>query len=217
MENVTIEVCCDGLEHVRDAALRSAKGQETVCGMVPRRVEFCSDLSIGGITPSHEEISASTKLGIPVNVLVRPRGGNFVYSDEEFDTIAADIRFCADAGANGVVIGALDQDGKIDKVHMAPLFDLARSLGLKVTFHRAIDRNADMMAALEDVLSLGPDLILTSGGAKSAWEGRETIARMVRRCAGTGTQILAGAGVSPENARALVEATGVTQIHGSRL
>ena len=199
-----VEICADGLGAARDAVRAGAD-----------RIELCEDLSCGGITPSHEVLDEAASLGVPVNVLIRPRGGDFVYNYAEIRSILFNIAYCGNVGVNGVVIGALTPEGRVDVPLCRDFIDLARSYGLSVTFHRAIDRSADIMEALDDVLSLGVDRILTSGGADSAPEGAAVIRRMVERAEGKAI-ILAGAGITPENAVELVNATGVTEIHGSR-
>ena len=199
-----VEICCDGLEAARVAV-----------GAGADRIELCTDLACGGITPPHEILDEAVTLGVPVNVLIRPREGDFVYNDSEIHHILFNIAYCGNVGVNGVVIGALTDDGRVDIPLCKDIVDLARSYGLSITFHRAIDRTADIMEALDDVLSLGVDRILTSGGAESAPEGKEIIKKMVKR-AGNKAIILAGAGITPENATELIEYTGVKEIHGSR-
>lgn len=200
-----VEICCDGLE----AAMAAV-------GARADRIELCADLSCGGLTPPHEVLDSAVTLGVPVNVLIRPREGDFVYSDSEIHHILFNVAYCGNVGVNGVVIGALTDDGMVDMPLCKDIVDMARSYGLSVTFHRAIDRTVDIMSALDDVLSLGVDRVLTSGGAESAIEGRETIKQMVQR-AGDRAVILAGAGVTPENAADLIKFTGVKEIHGSRV
>lgn len=200
-----VEICADGLGAARDAVRSGAD-----------RIELCEDLSCGGITPSHEVLDEAASLGVPVNVLIRPRGGDFVYNYAEIRSILFNIAYCGNVGVNGVVIGALTPDGRVDVPLCRDFIDLARSYGLSVTFHRAIDRTADIMEALDDVLSLGVDRILTSGGAESAPEGKEIIRKMVKK-AGNKAIILAGAGITPENAKDLIKYTGVKEIHGSRV
>ena len=200
-----VEICCDSLEAAREAA-----------GAGADRIELCADLPCGGITPPHEVLDEAVTLGVPVNVLIRPRGGDFVYGDSEIHHILFNIAYCGNAGANGVVIGALTDDGRIDMPLCRDIVDMARSYGLSITFHRAIDCAADIMEALDDVLSLGVDRVLTSGGAASAPEGCRTIRKMVERAAGKAI-ILPGAGITAENAKELIEFTGVTEIHGSRI
>jgi len=135
-----IEICCDCIEAAKKAVEAGAK-----------RIELCSDLSIGGITPPYSEIEeAAAKLGTAVNVLVRPRGGDFVYNEAEMEKMLREIAFCGGAGVNGVVIGALTPEGKIDVPLCREFVSMARSYGLEITFHRAIDE------AIAKALSLVP-------------------------------------------------------------
>lgn len=217
---ITVEICCDGA----DAALAAFEAGAD-------RVELCREKGIGGVTPLRDDIRRTVEASGDrrVHVLVRPRGGDFVYSESELQQMLSDIAFCAEAGADAVVVGALTRAGKIDIAAGERLVRAAQEAGLDVTWHRAIDVAADPLDALEDVLSLGVDRVLTSGGAPSAWEGRETIAAMVVRCeqrflegleADEPAQkviILPGAGVTADNVRGLLEATGATEVHGSRL
>ncbi|NLZ51206.1 MAG: hypothetical protein GX899_05835 [Rikenellaceae bacterium] len=134
-----IEICCDGIEAAKKAVEAGVK-----------RIELCSDLSIGGITPPYSEIDVAAKLGTAVNVLVRPRGGDFVYNEAEIEKMLREIAYCGGAGVNGVVIGALTPEGKIDVPLCHEFIYLARSYGLEITFHRAIDE------AIANALSLVP-------------------------------------------------------------
>lgn len=208
-----IEICSENIEI-------ALKAQEK--GAI--RVELCNNLSIGGITPSYEEIEqARRQLNIGLNVLIRPRGGDFCYSAAEISRILRDIEFCGslitEEGkvVDGVVIGALARDRSIEYGACSEMFAAACQYGLSTTFHRAIDRSRDIFKALEKVIDLGADRVLTSGGAKSAFEGRDTIAQMVQMSVGSGTLIMAGAGITPENARQIIAETSVPEIHGSRL
>ena len=208
-----IEICSENIEI-------ALKAQEK--GAI--RVELCNNLSIGGITPSYEEIEqARSQLNIGLNVLIRPRGGDFCYSAAEISRILKDIEFCGslitEEGKvmDGVVIGALARDRSIEYGACSEMFAAACQYGLSTTFHRAIDRSRDIFKALEKVIDLGADRVLTSGGAKSAFEGRDTIAQMVQMSVGSGTLIMAGAGITPENARQIIAETSVPEIHGSRL
>jgi len=206
-----VEICCDGIGAARRAVWRGA-----------RRVELCADLSCGGITPTFTDIFSALNLGVPVNVLIRPRQGNFVYSCEEVEKMSREIAACGQVGMNGVVIGALAPDGRVDLPVCRDLIALARSYGLSVTFHRAVD---EALAAgvppeglMEDILSLGVDRILTSGGAANAYDGRFTIARMAEIARRAGSCIvMPGGGVTPENLAAILGATGAAEVHGSRL
>jgi len=208
-----IEICSENI----DIAL---KAQEK--GAL--RVELCNNLSIGGVTPSYEEIEkARRQLNIGLNVLIRPRGGDFCYSAAEISRILRDIEFCGslitEEGkvVDGVVIGALARDRSIEYGACSEMFAAACEYGLSTTFHRAIDRSRDIFKALERVIDLGVNRVLTSGGAESAFEGRKTIAQMVQLSVGSGTLIMAGAGITPENAGQIIAETSVPEIHGSRL
>ena len=162
-----IECCCTSVGEVTEAVAGGAS-----------RIELCENLEVGGITPSSRLIRQVLDVcPLPVNVLVRPRGGDFVFSEEEEEQMKQDIRNCKELGVNGVVIGALLGDGSIDTAMMRRLIQAARPLS--VTFHRAFDCCKDPFRALEDVIALGCDRLLTSGLASSAYEGRELIARLV--------------------------------------
>ena len=208
------------------------------------RIELCSCLDIGGITPSEELVRAtllalaeealqrcrvpalagSSLPPIPVNVLVRPRGGNFVYSESEIQETIAGIEMCkrlivkdssgVEHKVNGVVLGALRADGGIDMAAMRRLVAAARPL--QVTFHRAFDECADVERGLEDVIALGCERLLTSGHEPDAFAGRFTLARLVRQAAGR-IVILAGCGVRPHNIDAIASASGATEFHSSTL
>lgn len=199
---VILEVCAGDLESVANAAAGGAD-----------RIELCAALDQGGLTPSAGMIAEALKVpGLRVHVLIRPREGDFVYSQAEVSAMLADIGLCARLGVHGVVVGALTSDGRID-------MDVCRRLvaaagDMDVTFHRAFDRCADAFAALEDVIALGCSRLLTSGCAPSAAEGAGMLAALNRRAAGR-ISIMAGAGVNPANAASIVAATGVAEIHAS--
>ena len=195
------------------------------------RIEFCSRLDIGGITP-YESLLRDTLLALAedsvncakVNVLVRPRGGDFLYSEEEIQQMLAGIEMCKrlvvtdSAGrehrVNGVVIGALLPNGSIDVATMRRLVAAARPL--EVTFHRAFDECADMKRGLEDVIALGCERLLTSGHAADAYAGRFVLARLVRQAAGR-IIILAGCGVRPHNIDAIASVSMAPEFHSSTL
>lgn len=176
------------------------------------RVELCSALETGGLTPSEGLIRAAISTGIAVNVLIRPRPGDFVYDEPEICVMERDVERAVELGVNGVVIGALRNDGSID---MSVCHRLIHKAGeTEVTFHRAIDRCCDMLAGVEDIVRMGCRRILTSGGKASAVEGAEMISRMVNAADGRLT-IMAGAGVNSGNVRELIERTGVAEVHAS--
>lgn len=175
------------------------------------RIELCSGLSEGGLTPSAALIKYASAL-IPTNVLIRPRAGDFVYSDDELQIMAEDIRIAKESGATGIVIGALTPSGEVDKE--ACRFLLANAGGLDTTFHRAFDVVKDPFAALEDIISLGFKRILTSGQARTALEGTKQIAEIKRRAKGR-ILIMAGAGVNPENAARIITESEADELHAS--
>lgn len=197
---VLIEVCANSVT----SALAAQAG-----GAV--RVELCSALAEGGITPSAAAIElAREQLRIGLHVLIRPRGGDFCYDDTEFDLMKRDIVFCKRAGVNGVVLGVLRPDGSVDMERMKELIAAARPMA--VTFHRAFDMTGDAFRALDDVLALEVQRLLTSGQRGSAVEGRDLIAQLVRR-AGDGLIVMPGAGINEGNIRGLIAATGAREYH----
>jgi copper homeostasis protein len=175
------------------------------------RVELCANLVEGGTTPSAGMIAVTReRLSVPLFVIVRPRGGDFLYSSDEVDVMRRDIAVAASLGAAGVVLGALTADGEVDMATTRQLLEDARPM--QVTFHRAFDATRDPMEALGALLALGVDRVLTSGGAPSALAGVRTIARLVER-AGDRLVVLAGGGITEENAGEVVRETGVSEIH----
>ncbi len=197
-----LEVCVDSVESALNAEAGGAD-----------RVELCGNLPEGGTTPSAGlTASCCERLRIPVHVLIRPRGGDFVYSDIELDVMRRDIAVAHQHGAAGVVIGVLDAAGAIDIPRIRSLVAAARPLA--VTFHRAFDFTADRDQALDDLIALGVDRLLTSGQAQRALEGTAVLARLGRRAAGR-IAIAAGGGLSEENILAVIERTGVTHVHVS--
>lgn len=199
-----IEVCVDSVVNALHAQRAGAN-----------RVEFCASLTEGGVTASHAQIVWARKLlQIPLYALIRPRGGDFLYSDIEFDIIKSDIHFCGQSGCDGVVIGALCADGSVDMQKNGTLIDIAKQYGMGVTFHRAFDRCADMFKSLEDIILLGCERILTSGGYNSAIEGINVISRLVQQAKGR-ISIMAGAGITPKNACQILKETGVDELHGT--
>jgi copper homeostasis protein len=199
---VTMEVCANSLA----SAIEAEKG-----GAV--RVELCDNLLEGGTTPSYAQIKlAKEYLNIDVYPIIRPRGGDFLYTDLEFSLMREDISMCKKLGCDGVVIGTLNADGSIDMERCAELIALARPM--KVTFHRAFDMSNDLIKSLEDIISLGVERILTSGGATSAIKGAKVIKQLVDQ-AGDRISIMAGAGISENNIEELIIESGVQEFHGS--
>lgn len=182
------------------------------------RIELCSGLSEGGVTPSAALIRAAVGSGVErVNVLVRPRSGDFLYSDFETALMADDIRYAVAAGATGVVIGALTAEGDIDMAVCRTLVNAARENAgrdVGVTFHRAFDLSRDAARSLEDIIELGCDCLLTSGMAPDALHGIPMLRKISMLAKGRIT-IMAGAGVTPGNAADIIAATGVGAIHST--
>lgn len=179
------------------------------------RVELCNNLHEGGTTPSAGEILLARKLlHIKLYTLIRPRGGDFLYNDTAFDTMLADVDFCINAGCDGIVTGVLNADGTVDKKRTSILIDKALKAGLGVTFHRAFDMSVDLYQSLEDIIELGCERILTSGGKTTAIEGVSTLIHLVERAAGR-LSIMPGCGVDESNINHLVRFTGVNEIHAS--
>jgi copper homeostasis protein len=177
------------------------------------RIELCSGLCEGGITPSHGLIAeAVERSGLPVHVLVRPRSGDFVYSAAEVDVMRQDILHSKELGAAGVVLGILQAGGRIDVEATSALVQLARPM--KVTFHRAFDVAPSLPEALEDVIATEADRLLTSGGQPDVVAGSAAIAELVR-LAGDRIAVAAGGGLRFENAAAVARATGAGHFHGS--
>ena len=179
-----------------------------------QRVELCRQLELGGTTPSEEDIRYCVhNLKLRTHVLVRPRAGNFLYDDAEFQQICREVEMCRQCGAHAVVVGFLTPDGHIDEERTRQIVRLAAPM--EVTFHRAFDEmRQDPSDALETLIRCGCHRLLTSGCRPNAEEGAETLRRLVQQAAGRIT-ILAGAGITPDNAARIVAQTGVTEIHGS--
>lgn len=197
---VKVEICVESVAGVRAARAGGAQ-----------RVELCCALGEGGLTPSAGAIEAAVAVGgIEVVVLVRPRGGDFLYSAEEFALLERDIVRTRELGAQGVAVGCLDDDGRIDAERLARLVECARPL--VVCFHRAFDLVREPERELETLAALGVTRVLCGGGARTAFEGRTRLAALVRAARGRVAVVAAG-GVRPENAAALVRACGVAEVH----
>lgn len=177
------------------------------------RIELCSGLGEGGLTPSIGLIKAARALPcLRVNVLIRPRGGDFLYTPAEQAIMVDDIKAAADAGADGIVVGALRPDGTIDIEAMSTFIHAAG--GLPVTFHRAFDVCADPLQALDDIIALGCARLLTSGQAATAERGLPLLRRLTEQAAGR-IIIMPGCGVNPTNALQILTQSGATEIHAS--
>ena len=197
-----LEVCAASLASARTAARAGAT-----------RIELCQRLDLGGLTPDREDILACVKeLPLQTFVLIRPRGGDFCYSDEEFQTILDDIRFCRDNGAHGVVVGFLTPDGDIDVEKSGMAMETAGTL--PITFHRAFDRCRNWRKGLEEIIACGYSRILTSGQQPTAIQGIETL-KQIQKLANGRIAILAGSGVNSANAAEIIRQAGVSEVHGS--
>ena len=177
------------------------------------RIELCDNPGEGGTTPSYGFIKAARKnLQIDLFPIIRPRGGDFLYSDEEFEVMKADVKICKELECDAVVIGMLYSDGTVDKKRCSQLVELAYPLG--VTFHRAFDRVADPLKALEDIIDVGCERILTSGLQPNALDGAEMIASLIKQ-ANERIIIMPGSGVRSDNIIELAKKTGATEFHSS--
>ena len=177
------------------------------------RIELCAALELGGLTPSPAQIAlVRERLGIPVYVLIRPRAGDFVYSEDEHRTMLADIAHCAAAGCDGVVLGALTAEGEVDLARCRELVAAAGAMG--TTFHRAIDVCRDPSRALGDVVALGCERVLSSGAAPDALQGAAVLRQLVEQ-AGDRLTVMPGAGIDAGNIAALQRLTGAREFHAS--
>lgn len=195
-----------------EIAVTSPAGARTALGHGADRVELCTGLELGGLTPSAALVEAVAAVGLPVQVLVRCRPGDFVHDAEETALMVAEVRSVIASGASGVVVGALTADGRLDTEAVARLAAAAHDTGrpVEVTLHRAIDLSADPVAAAALLPALGLTRVLTSGGAPAAGQGLDRLAAMVE--AAPGVQVMAGGGVRPADIPALT-ATGVAAVH----
>ncbi len=176
-----------------------------------RRLELCDALFDGGTTPSAGMIAAcKAAVSIPVFVMIRPRGGGFVYSDAERDVMRRDVVVARELGADGIVIGGLCRDNTVDLDLVRMLVEAARRL--PVTFHRAFDFTPDLAASLESLADHGVQRVLTSGGASTAADGVTALADLVRQ-AGSRLIVMAGGGIREENVRSVVSMSGVREVH----
>jgi copper homeostasis protein len=200
MQNVTVEVCVDSIDSALNAQLGGAS-----------RVELCDNLPEGGTTPGYGTVViAREQLDIDLFILIRPRGGDFLYSNLEFEAMKKDIRMAKEIGADGVVFGILNPDGSIDTERNRILRELAQPMG--TTFHRAFDLSVDPMQGMEDIIKIGMDRILTSGQAATALEGKATLRELIRK-AGKRISIMPGGGISEGNVKILKEYTGAAEYH----
>lgn len=202
MENPRLEVCANSFP----SALAAEKG-----GAI--RVELCENMAEGGTTPSYATIKLSKeRLTIQVWPIIRPRGGDFLYSDDEFELMKEDIKICKTLNCDGVVTGILLANGEIDKKRCAELIELAYPMPM--AFHRAFDMSNSMEKALEDLIELGFVRVLTSGGAENAYHGIETLTKLIDQANGR-IEVMPGAGINPENILEIASKTGAKSFHSS--
>jgi copper homeostasis protein len=201
---IKLEVCANSVQ----SAVAAQNGGAS-------RIELCDNLHEGGSTPSYGQIKVTRNLlQIPLKVLLRPRTGDFLYTEYEFEVIKADLEYCGAEGCDAVVIGILNADGTVDKERCAQLIQMAKRVGMSTTFHRAFDLCTDLNQAMEDIIELGFDCLLTSGGKTTAIEGASKIAQLIQKAEGR-ICIMPGGGVSEYNVADLVHYTGATEINSS--
>ncbi len=197
-----VEVCVDNLESLHHALAGGAS-----------RIELCSSLALGGLTPSFGMMKQAAKLStVPVYAMIRPRQGDFLYDSDDMEAILYDIDAAAEAGLQGIVFGILTADGAINIKQCQRIANHAKLNGLESTFHRAIDQCRDYQQSIIDIIELGCERVLTSGLATQASEGQEVIADMVKIADGR-LSIMAGAGISCTNVADIVANTGVKEVH----
>ena len=194
------ELCANGYQSIRNGAEGGAD-----CA------ELCEALEVGGVTPSYGTLSRCRNI-IPTRVLIRCRPGNYIYNDDEVAIMCEDIKTVKGLGYEGVVIGALNQDGDLDVPAIKKM--MAAGEGLKFTFHRAIDACNNPLDAMETLISLGFDKVLTSGCKPSAYEGIDMI-REFQTLFGDRINIMAGGGINEKNVERIITATGVKNVHAS--
>ncbi len=202
MKMLRFELCVETLSAARVAEAGGAD-----------RIELCAGLSVGGVTPCLDLTAAVVKaVAIPVHVLIRPRSGDFNFSEDEFDLMRRQIEEAKRSGAAGAAVGVLLADSRVDITRSRALVEL--TFPMKATFHRAFDETPNIANALEDVIATGADCLLTSGGEADVLAGAESIARL-REQAGERLDVMAGGGLRLDNLAEVVRRTGVSFLHGS--
>lgn len=198
--NFKLEICVDSVESAIDAQAAGAD-----------RIELCNSLGEGGTTPgSGTIISARNNLTIGLHVIIRPRGGDFLYSHLEYDIMKREIELCGEYGVDGVVLGILEPDGRIDVERTAKLIESARPMS--ATFHRAFDLCSDPFKGIEDVISTGADRLLTSGQRNRADDGISLISKLIQH-AGKRIIIMPGSGINESNIGLIARGTGANEFH----
>lgn len=203
MEKI-IEVCCGSYYD----CLQAEAGGAT-------RVELNTALHLGGLTPSVGSLVLTKKhTNLKVIAMVRPRGGGFCYHDEDFETMLLDVETMLHYGADGIAFGCLDQNGNIHVEQTKKIIDMIKEKGKEVVFHRAFDCVSDPIQAIETLIHLGVDRILTSGLQPKAMQGKDMIKKL-QEAYGDKIELLAGSGMNSENAREMIEYAGISQVHSS--
>lgn len=198
--SVVVEACVTSAEEAVDCFEAGAG-----------RAELCRDLHVGGLTPRTDEVEAALcSVPGPIFVLVRPHADTFCLEPAEVGDLVEEVASLASLGVDGIVVGMLDQAGRIDGAALADVVSAAN--GLPVTFHRAFDQVDDPIGEVETLIRTGVQRVLTSGGAATAWEGRETLRELVTRC-GDELTVLGGGRIRGDHVQKLVEETGLTEVH----
>ena len=202
--SMLLEACVGCYEEAKRAEVQGAD-----------RIELCDNLGEGGTTPSYGTIYLAKKnINIPIAVIIRPRGGDFVYSNDEFEIMKKDIELCKEIGVETVVFGILNKDNTIDIERTRELVELSN--GLKITFHMAFDEIEDKMEALEQLISMGINRVLTKGSKTCAEDGKNVLKELVEKSSDRIT-ILVGGGVTYKNYKELSEYIGCNEMHGSKI
>lgn len=198
--DIEIEICASTIQ----SAVNAKAGGAT-------RIEICDNLEGGGTTPSYATIEYCVKeLGLETNVLVRPRAGDFFYSEEEFVVICKDVEMCRQLGANSVVVGFLKDNGELDAERLEKVVKIAHPM--KVVCHRAFDACVNKGEAIEQIINAGCSKVLTSGGASTSEEGIGSLAKIVKQVNGR-IGVIAASGVNAENVTKIVRESGVKEVH----
>jgi copper homeostasis protein len=204
LSNKLLEIACFNIE---SCLLAQEAGAD--------RIEFCKDYSIGGITPNYKDIlKVKETLHIPLHVIIRPRGGDFVYSNEEIEIMKNDILFCKANNINGVVFGALNEDKKINKAVNKELVELAGDMS--TTFHRAMDECNNIQEAMNEIVSLGFNRVLTSGGKQNALEGIKVL-KPLQEEYHKNIIIIPGGGIRSSNVKEVIQQTNCTEYHSAAI
>lgn len=200
---------------LKEACVGSFKEALSAVSKGAHRLELCDNLQEGGTTPSYGTIAlAQEKLQTPLLVMIRPRGGNFVYTPDEIEIMLRDIKTCKNLGVYGVVFGALTADNTLEMATMKTL--VAASKPMKITCHMAFDELDDPLAGLDHLIELGIDRVLTKGCKTNATDGINTLKQLVVHASGR-IIIVAGGGISADNYQMIADETGVSEVHGTKI